>query len=114
MRKKAVTSHTICRYSHTPKHYFTDSLVFNIPTGITITKQIDIENYRDGLMKVYHIEIRNQEIHIIDDIATVVATIQLKANYIDQLINGDFRFLRVWKLNDTGWKVIAGSSIEIQ
>jgi ketosteroid isomerase-like protein len=91
-----------------------DSLIFNIPTGQTITKEMDIENYRSGIMVVYDISATDQIIKTIENISTVVVTIHLKAKYADQIIDGKFRYLRVWKLFDNSWKVIAGSGFQIQ
>ena len=86
-----------------------DDLIFNVPTGQTITKQIDIENYRSGIMNVHEIEISNRIIKIVDDVSMVAVTFDLKATYADQIIDGTYRYLRVWKLSDKSWKVIAGS-----
>ena len=91
-----------------------DSLIFNIPTGQTITKEMEIENYRSGFMSVYDISTSDQTIKTIDNISTVVVTVHLKAKYADQVIDGKFRYLRVWKLFDNSWKIIAGSGFQIQ
>ncbi len=91
-----------------------DNLIFNIPTGQTITKEMDIENYRSGIMTVYDISISDQTISTIENISTVVVTVYLKAKYADQIIDGKFRYLRVWKLFNNSWKVIAGSGFQIQ
>ncbi len=91
-----------------------DNLIFNIPTGQTITKEMDIENYSSGIMTVYDISISDQTISTIENISTVVVTVYLKAKYADQIIDGKFRYLRVWKLYNNSWKVIAGSGFQIQ
>ncbi|MGF1922911.1 MAG: nuclear transport factor 2 family protein [Bacteroidia bacterium] len=91
-----------------------DSLIFNTPIGQTITKSMDIENYRSGLMTVTEISVSDRIIHTIEDMSTVAVTIHLKANYADQIIDGKFRYLRVWKLFDNSWKIIAGSGVQIQ
>ena len=39
-----------------------DDLMFNIPTGQTITKEMDIENYRSGVMNVEDITISDRTI----------------------------------------------------
>ncbi len=91
-----------------------DNLVFNIPTGQTITKEIDIENYRSGIMTVDRIDESEQMISVIEDVCTVVVTIHLQAKYADQIIDGKYRYLRVWKRVSNGWKVIAGSGVQIQ
>lgn len=91
-----------------------DNLIFNIPTGQTITKEMDIENYRSGILTVFEILATDQIIKSIDEISTVVVTLYLKAKYADQIVDGKFRYLRVWKLFDNSWKVIAGSGFQIQ
>lgn len=90
-----------------------DSLIFNIPTGQTITKEMDIENYHSGIMTVYDISTTDQAIKTIENIATVAVTVHLKAKYADQSIDGKFRYLRVWKLFHNSWKIIAGSGFQI-
>jgi hypothetical protein len=90
-----------------------DNLIFNIPTGQTITKAMDIENYRSGIMTVYDMSASDQIIKTIEDISMVAVTIYLKVNYAGQIIEGKFRYLRVWKLFNNSWKVIAGSGFQI-
>jgi hypothetical protein len=90
-----------------------DSLIFNIPTGQTITKSMDIENYRLGNMIVSEISATDQIINFIDDTSTVAVTLYLKARYGEQIIDGKFRYLRVWKLFGSSWKIIAGSGFPI-
>ena len=89
-----------------------DNLIFNIPTGHTITKSMDIENYQSGIMTVSEILATDQIIKSIDNISTVAVTLHLKAKYADQIVDGKFRYLRVWKLFDNSWKVIAGSGFK--
>lgn len=91
-----------------------DNLIFNIPTGQTITKAMDIENYRLGNLTVSEILASDQIIESIDDIYTVAVTLHLKAKYAGQIVDGKFRYLRVWKLFENSWKVIAGSGFQIQ
>jgi hypothetical protein len=90
-----------------------DNLIFNIPTGQTITKEMDIENYRSGIMTVSEILTSDQIIKSIDDISIVAVTVNLKAKYADQIIDGKFRYLRVWKAINNSWKVIAGSGFQV-
>jgi len=91
-----------------------DDLIFNIPTGQTITKAMDIENYRSGIMKVSEILATDQIIQSFGDTSIVAVTLHLKAKYADQIVDGKFRYLRVWKLVENSWKVIAGSGFQIQ
>lgn len=90
-----------------------DDLIFNIPTGQTITKAMDLDNYRLGILIVSEIISTDQIIATIEDTVIVTVTLHLKANYADQLIDGKFRYLRVWKEFNGSWKVIAGSGFQI-
>lgn len=91
-----------------------DGLIFNIPTGETITKTMDIENYKSGTMSVTEIIATDQIIKSFDDVSIVSVTLYLKAKYGNHLIDGKFSYLRVWKLMNNSWKVIAGSGFQIQ
>lgn len=91
-----------------------DNLIFNIPTGQIITKEMDIENYRSGIMTVYDLSASDRTITTTDNVSSVVVTAYLKAKYADQIIDGKFKYLRVWKLSNNSWKVIAGSGFQIQ
>jgi hypothetical protein len=90
-----------------------DNLIFNIPTGQTITKAMDIGNYQSGILTVSEILAADHIIKSVGDISTVAVTLQLKGKYADQTIDGKYRYLRVWKLFDNSWKVIAGSGFQI-
>jgi len=84
-------------------------LLFNIPSGQTISKEMDIESYRSRSMIIDEIKSSQQKINLIGDNAVVSVTIEMKGKYHDSSIDGKYRLIRVWKLYDNVWKVIAGS-----
>ena len=86
-------------------------LLFNIPSGQTISKEMDIESYRSRNMIIDEIKSSQQKINLIGDNAVVSVTIEMKGKYLDNSIDGKYQLIRVWKLYDNVWKVIAGSSI---
>ncbi|PXV63813.1 uncharacterized protein DUF4440 [Dysgonomonas alginatilytica] len=88
-------------------------LLFNSAMGQTVTKEIDLQSYSSGLMKVDSISASDQQINIIGDTAVVAVTIDMNGEYGVQPISGKVRFLRVWKQFDNSWQVIAGSSVMI-
>ncbi len=90
-----------------------EDLLFTIPTGQTVTKEMDLENLRSGVLKIKKITVSDQMINLIDDTAVVSVTKNINAMYGDDLIDANFRYLRVWKLFDKSWKVIAGSGVQI-
>lgn len=86
-------------------------LLFNSAMGKTITKEMDLESYRSGLMIVNSITASHQQINIIEDTAVVAVTIDINAKYGVQDISGKVRFLRVWKKIESRYQIIAGSSV---
>jgi ketosteroid isomerase-like protein len=90
-----------------------DNLLFNIPNGQTVTKEMDIANLRSGFIKIIEISTSEQQICITDNIATVAVTMHVRAKYEDNLMENKFRYLRVWKFDNDSWKVIAGSGFQI-
>lgn len=91
-----------------------DDLLFNLPNGQTITKEADLAGYRAGKMKIDLLETSNQVINIIDDSAAVCVSIMLKGTYYNSPLDGNYRYIRVWKRFDDGLKVIAGSCIALE
>lgn len=90
-----------------------DDLLFNLPDGQTITKEADLEVYRTGKMKIDLLVTSNQLINIIDDSAIVCVSVLLKGTYDNSPLDGNYRYIRVWKQFDDGLKVIAGSCIAL-
>jgi len=88
-----------------------EDLLFNIPTGQTITKDMDLANYRSGGMKIDEITASDQEISLIDNVAIVSVLVEMKGTYIDHSLDGKYKIIRVWKLVGSQLKVIAGSSM---
>lgn len=91
-----------------------DALLFNSPTGETVTKAIDLENYRSGNINLHMVESSDQVLSAIGDNVVVAVTVEIKGNYLGQEIDGKFRYLRVWKQFKNGWRVIAGSVIALK
>ncbi|TYA74790.1 nuclear transport factor 2 family protein [Seonamhaeicola marinus] len=91
-----------------------DDLLFSIPNGQTITKAMDLETYSSGNMKIRDIKVSNQDIRHIEDTAVVSMNLEMKGSYFDYVIDGMYKVIRVWKLMDSQWKVIAGSSTQIE
>jgi hypothetical protein len=90
-----------------------DDLLFNGPTGETATKAMDLKNYRSGNIHLHTVAASDQTIRLIGDTAVVAVTVELKGNYLGQALDGKFRYMRVWKLAENTWKVIAGSVVPL-
>ncbi len=90
-----------------------DDLLFVIPTGETVTKTIDLSNLKSGKLKITDLTPSQQEIKLIGDNAIVSVQIHLKGRYLDQPVDGKFKYIRTWKLFKNQWKVIAGAGIQL-
>ena len=92
-----------------------EHLIFHIPSGQLITKEMDLENYRSGRMVVHQIFAEEPIVLIYGEVSTVSVVIHLQAEYKGFPVGGEFRYLRFWKKSkDIGWKVIGGSGIKIK
>jgi hypothetical protein len=90
-----------------------NDLLFMIPNGQIITKADDLASHRAKRMIVEKIESTIELINIIDDTAVVVVVYDTKGQMLGNPIEGKFRYIRIWKLSETGLKVIAGSSMQL-
>ena len=90
-----------------------DKLLFVVPGGQTITKQMDLEGIKSGNMKIHSITTSDQQISIIDDNAIVSVVINLKANYLGQEMDEDLKYIRIWKEFETGLKVVGGGGMVV-
>jgi hypothetical protein len=88
-----------------------DDLLFNGPDGKTATKAMDMTNYRSGNINLRKLESSDLILNAIDNNIVVAVTVEIQGNYLGQEIDGKFRYLRVWKLFENNWKVIAGSVV---
>lgn len=91
-----------------------EDLLFNLPNGKTITKEMEIEPHRLGELKMKDIWASEQNINLIgEDTAIVAMTVKIKSIKTPEMpepADKKIRQIRVWKKFDDEWKVIAGSS----
>jgi Domain of unknown function (DUF4440) len=90
-----------------------DDLLFNGPDGQTATKAMDLTNYRSGNINLHKVKSSDRMLSVIGDAAVVAVTVEIEGNYLGQEIKGKFRYIRVWKLFESNWKVIAGSVVTL-
>lgn len=90
-----------------------DDLLFIIPNGETITKEIDLASHRAGEMIVEELEVHYENISIIEDCAVVTLSIDTKGKMLGQDFEGRFRYIRIWKKIENTLKVIGGSCTKL-
>ena len=90
-----------------------DDLLFVLPTGDVITKQMDLETHRSGNLTLQEITSSIDSIKQIDDTVVVTLSSKIKGKMLEQNFEGNFRYMRVWKMFDGQLKVIAGSGVQL-
>lgn len=90
-----------------------DDLLFIAPNGQTVTKEMDLASHRSGEMEVVELIASFEDIKIIGDNAVVVVVYDTKGKMLGNPIQGQFRYIRVWKMFADGLKVIGGSCFKV-
>jgi hypothetical protein len=91
-----------------------DDLLFNGPDGRTGTKAEDLANYRSGGIALRRAEASDRLVSAIGEDVVVAVTVTLEGSYLGFVVDGRYRYLRVWKRMDGAWRVIAGSVVAMQ
>ena len=90
-----------------------DDLLFLAPNGQAVTKEMDLASHRAGEMLVQALTPRYEDVKIIGDNAVVTVVYATKGEMLGNPIQGEFRYIRIWKKFPDGLKVIGGSCIKI-
>lgn len=90
-----------------------DDLLFIAPHGQVVTKEMDLASHKSGEMEVEQLNAHFEDIKIIGDNAIVVVVYDTKGKMLGNSIQGQFRYIRVWKMFADGLKVIGGSCFKV-
>lgn len=90
-----------------------NDLLFIAPNGQVITKEMDMASHRAGEMVVEEVTPTTEDIKIMDDTAVVIVVYDTKGKMLGNPIQGQFRYIRIWKLFENGLKVIGGSCFKL-
>lgn len=88
-------------------------LLFIAPNGQTVTKEMDLASHRSGQMEVELLIASYENVKVLGDNAVVVVVYKTKGKMLGTPIEGQFRYIRFWKMFPDGLKVVAGSCFKI-
>lgn len=88
-------------------------LLFVLPSGELVTKQMDLEIHKSGNLLVEEISSSIDSIKLIKDNVVVILSSKIRGQMSEQNFEGQFRYIRVWKMFGNQLKVIAGSCMAI-
>src|SRR5690606_14384076 len=84
-------------------------LLFVVPSGQTITKEMDLQTYREGNLKVKELTPKVEELNIIAELAMITLQMKLKGDYNNEPFEAKYRYIRFLKEFPKGTKVVGGS-----
>jgi len=90
-----------------------DDLLFVLPSGEVITKEMDLVTHKSGNLVFEEIMSSIDSIKQIGENVVVTLSLKIAGKMLEQNFEGNFRYLRVWKMFDNQLKVIAGSGVVI-
>jgi len=86
-----------------------NNLLFIVPSGETITKEMDLNVYRERALKITELISEVEELNIIDDLAIITLQMELKGTYNSTPFQSKYKYIRFWKKSSCGIKVVGGS-----
>jgi ketosteroid isomerase-like protein len=93
---------------------FSDDYVFLGSDGSMWGKEKALEDFKNPRFSLSRIEISNQRICIHDTCAIVTGTSVVKGGIGQKPLTGEYHFLRAWKKEPDGWKIIAVATIQAE
>lgn len=90
-----------------------EDLLFIPPSGDTINKEMDLNVYRDGKLKIIDLIPTIEHLNIIDDLAVITLIKEIKGKSNSEYFEAKFRYIRFWKQFENGIKVVGGSGVLI-
>jgi ketosteroid isomerase-like protein len=87
-----------------------DDLLFCGPTGELATKAMDLELHRTGGTVFQELVPQDLEVRVWgEQLAIASAKVFLRGVYLGNAFAGDFRYMRVWRDGEGGWRIVGGS-----
>lgn len=90
-------------------HLLHDDLLFVMPGGGVITKEMDLQSYSKGTLQIDELVPDVTAINIIVDVAVITLQLMLKGSYEQVPFEGKYSYIRFWRKCKEGIKVIGGS-----
>lgn len=90
-----------------------DDLVAIAPTGQIITKEMDLNAHRAKTMIIEQATTTIDDIKILGDTALAIVTMTTKGSIMGTPLEGQLRYLRVWKRFGNTLKVMGASIVQL-
>lgn len=85
-----------------------DELVFTGPDGAIYGKQDDLNAHRSGAIRITELDPSDERVQDFGAIVVVSVRMNMRGSFNGARFAGPFRYTRIWRLRDDGWRVVAG------
>ena len=85
-----------------------DALVFTGPNGAVYGKQNDLDTHRHDLIRITRLDPSEERIQRFGNIAVVSVRMEMSGTFEGAPFAGPFRYTRVWRAHEDGWRIVAG------
>lgn len=90
-----------------------DDLLFVGPTGELASKAMDLDSHRSGTLRLTTLVPQEPIIKFLPPMAIVSVVVNLQGVFAGQIIDGAYRYLRVWTNHHGTWQITAGSVTQV-
>lgn len=90
-----------------------DDLIALSPAGQPVTKDMDIDTYRTGTVVLEEATLDIEKVRITGDTAIAIVLLKAKGKVMGELLEGHFRYFRVWKQFEDALKIIGASFMQV-
>jgi ketosteroid isomerase-like protein len=85
-----------------------DALMFTGPDGAVYGKTDDLDAHREGWVRISRLQPSDERIQQYGTVAVVSVRMDMAGSWQGQPFEGPFRYTRVWRRTDDGWRIVAG------
>lgn len=90
-----------------------DELPFVGPNGSVVTKAMDLEAHRSGIIRIHRLDPSERQVLLLGEVAVVNVRMETAATIQGQRTEAALRYTRVWRFVDGSWRIVAGSIVPI-
>ena len=85
-----------------------DDLVFTGPDGAVYGKRDDLNAHRSGAIRITQLDPSDERLQDFGSIIVVSVRMEMCGSFNGTPFAGPFRYTRIWRARDDGWRVVAG------
>ena len=85
-----------------------EELVFTGPDGLIYGKRDDLDAHRAGLIRITRLDPSEEHIQDFRDTVVLSVRMEMRGSFQGAEFAGPFRYTRVWRNTESGWRVVAG------